>query len=86
MKYRHEMTVAGRGPFPLDMLRFDGCWPKTGGDVFSISSSITRDSQEYRVTVMKFTDAKATDTTFTVGRWNSFGAGCTPITTEKISR
>lgn len=26
MKYRQYFTVAGSGPFPIDMLRYDCCW------------------------------------------------------------
>lgn len=25
--YMHEFEVEGVGPFPLDMLRYDHCWP-----------------------------------------------------------
>lgn len=28
-----EFVVLGRGPFPLDMLRYDQCWPASAEDV-----------------------------------------------------
>lgn len=29
----HKYIVSGRGPFPLDMLRYDSCWPTSSDDV-----------------------------------------------------
>lgn len=34
---RH-FTVRGRGEFPLDMLRYDSCWPRSGEDVMVLSA------------------------------------------------
>lgn len=28
----HDFTIYGAGPLPLDMCRYDRCWPMTEGD------------------------------------------------------
>ena len=35
-----KFTVRGTWGFPLDMLRYDGCWPSSGEDVVAIHRSI----------------------------------------------
>lgn len=35
-----EFTVEGKGEFPLDMLRYDRCWPATGSDANRIDTSL----------------------------------------------
>jgi len=38
MKKYFEITVAGRGRFPLDMLRHSQCWPVTTQDAENIET------------------------------------------------
>lgn len=33
-----KFTVEGSGSFPLDMLRYDCCWPATSGDVAQMTA------------------------------------------------
>lgn len=63
-----EFEVNGRGPFPVDMLRYDMCWPKSGDDAAKlVSSDEDRASRGVR-TVRMLAIRKPT-----CGRWASFG-------------
>jgi hypothetical protein len=46
MKIYYNFTVKGRGQFPLDMLRYDMCWPQTTQDVSIITGSIGLKDQD----------------------------------------
>lgn len=63
-----EFTVEGKGTFPIDMLRYDSCWPASEGrDVPEISLSAIQGRQhQHRVTLIGLREP-------TVGRWESFG-------------
>lgn len=39
MNTRFEFTVSGYGDFPIDMLRYDSCWPKSGVDSAEVLKS-----------------------------------------------
>lgn len=41
-KYLYEYYVTGRGPFPYNMLRYDGAWPATSLD----ASLIAKDNEQ----------------------------------------
>ncbi len=58
------ITVEGRGRFPLDMLRYDSCWPYTSVD----SARMDPDIREKRKIVL-LTDAEHAPTH---RRWDSF--------------
>lgn len=65
----YVFEVEGRGTFPIDMLRYDSCWPKSEGtDSHEVESTfrprsggITR-----KVTLIGLTEP-------TEARWQSFG-------------
>jgi hypothetical protein len=40
MKWVISFVVSGRLVFPIDMLRYDGCWPTTQEDVGQLSWSL----------------------------------------------
>lgn len=65
---RTRFTVKGRYPFPMDMLRYDSCWPSTGESVAAIHNSITRQGDREQ-TVTLLTDMVG----ITPDRWRSFG-------------
>ncbi len=70
--YEHFFTVWGTTPFPIDMLRYDCCWPATTADSMAIERSIAhRDSQTSVVRLMSRVQRRhwhpATD------RWRSLG-------------
>jgi hypothetical protein len=68
-KGNHQFRVTGRYPFPVDMLRYDCCWPASSEDGHKIEQSIRRES-EGAVTVTLYTGYPSAPT---VARWKSFG-------------
>ena len=66
----HEFTVRGRTSFPIDMLRYDSCWPKSEArDSVAITASFQRIKgvkEERQVTLTGLREP-------TEGRWESFG-------------
>ena len=63
-----EFEVRGSGYFPMDMLRYDGCYPATTDDVLRMS-----DNEKGWRTVRLFMPVSSKDIVPTVGRWRSFG-------------
>ena len=64
-----KFTVQGRMVFPVDMLRYDACWPYTTEDAIEIACSLDRvDPPEVR-TVTLITSMNR----IAKGRWESFG-------------
>lgn len=61
-----RFTVEGAGSFPLDMLRYDGCFPRESAD--AIRAQEDRDRR--RVTLLAYSERN--DWQPTVGRWASF--------------
>lgn len=62
MKFK-LFTVEGRGEFPLDMLRYDSCYPRFVEDVTKMRGNERRSIA--MVTQSQFAP--------TAGRWKSFG-------------
>lgn len=60
-------TVQGKGSFPLDMLRYDQCWPERGDDVSEIEERRSYGDGLRNVRLI------GVCSTPTVGRWSSFG-------------
>ena len=60
-------VVEGRGEFPLEMLRRDGCWPAGRADGLAISATAESGAPRRRVTL--FTMERFVDE----GRWESHG-------------
>lgn len=65
MKY-YSFMVEGRGAFPVDMLRYDRCHPRSSEDAANLLGTDKR-----IVELIKFVENK--DQVPTEGRWNSFG-------------
>lgn len=64
-----EFTVLGRGEFPLDMLRYDQCWPKRESvDVIAIGRTFDRRHARdaHDITLVGLRQP-------TAARWKSFG-------------
>ena len=61
--YAVEFTVHGKGHFPLDMLRYDGCYPRQVDMLDAV--------EELRFVAMCHVGAKNWKPT--IGRWESFG-------------
>jgi len=67
--------IEGKGPFPLDMLRYDSCCPSTEVDACAIEKTILHPYKEnWNICVKKIlqTKRKKNESVFTEGRWNSF--------------
>ena len=58
-----KFTVQGSKDFPLDMLRYDACYPATSEDAINLAA---KDSRKVTLISTMITDP-------TAGRWNSFG-------------
>jgi hypothetical protein len=61
---RFHVVVEGSGSFPIDMLRYDKCWPSTESD------SITITDEGLRSVTLTYSGIVPQPTN---GRWNSFG-------------
>lgn len=86
--YATEFEVVGNGAFPLDMLRYDACFPRGSEDAARIGDTLDRD---YRVKhrnsePIKLTHYSSTSKWMpTKDRWSSFLWGVNPsIQTHKI--
>jgi hypothetical protein len=70
--YEHEATVEVNGAFPVDMLRYDRCYPASEEDAKAIAQSLARPRREpHRVTVKALSPSREH---WTRARWRSFGA------------
>ena len=65
-----RITVSGVGRFPLDMLRYDGCYPETGADVSALDRSLSAGFEPSEVKLLHLDDNKKWVPT--EGRWQSF--------------
>jgi hypothetical protein len=65
-----RFRVIGKNTFPIDMLRYDQCWPMNPECIGNIVDSISL--MEYPVTTYELCSYKAP----TVARWNTFAFGC----------
>lgn len=69
---RVNATFRGSGPFPIDMCRYDQCWPLTQEDIANISDW-TAECREIRVGKYATLGAAKDQKAFTNERWKSFG-------------
>ncbi len=70
-RYLQKATVTGRGVFPLDMLRYDSCYPTSGTDVSSLHASITEPRGTFSVGLSRV--SASAHEQWTTARWASFG-------------
>jgi hypothetical protein len=71
MTKKYYFTVTGRGAFPLDMLRYDGCYPVHPEDVDQIQQSLDprwrRDRKEaFKIRMATYKQIPTKE------RWSSF--------------
>lgn len=76
----YHFWVAGRGAFPVDMLRYDRCTPRTQDDSNEITRSFQRSN--YRESLVLNTVALTGPKEPTGERWASFGWSVTGV--EKV--
>lgn len=70
--YLHTISVEGGGEFPIDMMRYDRCWPATEADS-GYSYSPIRGGQAGLRTVRVQAHSGTKVSPFTDLRWASFG-------------
>ena len=68
-----QFTVIGRGVFPLDMLRYDGCYPKSEKDTVTMRTDGLRELTLHKTLNWGTPHELLKVWVPTVGRWNSFG-------------
>ena len=76
-KYLVEFRVQGSFTFPVDMLRYDQCFPRTTDDAITMIEN-ERDlgdsfCKPREIELVKYTDQRTEDLAVTKGRWLSFG-------------
>lgn len=76
--YIHTAKVKGSGSFPMDMLRYDQCFPATEDD----SYEMTRASSVREITVKAWSDRPFS--AFTPARWHSFTWSLEHLETRKL--
>lgn len=78
MAYNSNATITGRGMFPMDMLRYDGCYPYSSEDVDKIVQTISGSVGPWSIKVSRRVDkVSQMKSCWTVGRWESFGVKIT---------
>ena len=68
---RSFFRVTGSSTFPIDMLRYDRCWPATTEDAVAIGTSLQRDRTRMERTIHLVGLRPPT-----IGRWQSFMWSC----------
>lgn len=72
MWYRHEATLELKGPFPIDMLGFDECYPASVGDARAIDQSTDEQAdwdETYKVIVVAVTQEPIELMVWSADRW-----------------
>jgi hypothetical protein len=76
MKYA---IIQGRGEFPMDMLRYDSCYPNSERDSVLIADTVRSYKRDGRWSICV---KSASKNPWTVGRWESFGVKITDVPRE----
>lgn len=81
MKKNQSAVVTGKLAFPIDMLRYDQCFPASEQDAIKIENSISK-AQLHDLkninTSWSITINKKGSNPFSVERWQSFGCDIQP--------
>lgn len=72
--WRHDFVVQGEGTFPIDMLRYDSCHPKTSNDVVRMANLPTthRGAMNMRQITLTTYSARKDEANVSPERWKSF--------------
>lgn len=81
MKYHQTFTVKSRFSFPVDMLRYDSCFPCTQSDASEITDSIMQ-LDGFEVDVARNVGRKNDQPT--IARWESFSCQVSNIETRRL--
>jgi hypothetical protein len=81
--YVHSAQIQGTGPFPVDMLRYDACWPCVTKDAERLAATFAQPTTtRWTVEVQQYTPLKQHN--FSVKRWESFGCNCSVFNSHKF--
>jgi len=84
--YCQVARVEGSSYFPLDMLRYDHCYPEGDLDVTKVGladrANFKVEPRRFVVHVARVVSNK--NETWTIGRWKSFGWTCIPERCSKL--
>ena len=78
MWYYTTFTVTGILEFPLDMLRYDGCYPNRSEDAGSIEYTFDRHRKRIQVSVQLTKRHRGKEPNITSDRWASFSWSVDP--------
>ena len=82
MKYYQTFTVRTTLQFPIDMLRYDGCFPHTETDSGKITQSLSRLTKGACVVqIGRYVSTKRMNSP-SIGRWESFGCAVSEVVTR----
>ncbi len=68
-----QFTVEGMGTFPIDMLRYDRCWPRTGADAAMVQEEHRTAGGRATRHVDIVTHVRPGQSWPTIDRWRSYG-------------
>ena len=85
--FRVRFNVHGAAAFPIDMLRYDGCYPASGKDSARLEDSLRRSSSTSSskpITLEHIGEGRGAFVAWnpTNGRWESFGWHVDPASIE----
>jgi len=72
-QYVHYFTVGGAYYFPMDMLRYDSCWPSTSEDASQLQFHPQRNSDVETKRKIRLVTIGHKERRPTLDRWKSFG-------------
>lgn len=78
-------TVEGGCRFPVDMLRYDGCYPESQQDAAKIEHAVDAMLVKDRLALGGITLRTAHDSAPTTARWQSFSWRVTHINGERVA-
>jgi len=70
-KVRHRLEVSGTGRFPVDMLRYDACYPASSKDVEKLCATLYGDRPPRGPWTIEV--ASQVTAPWALERWTSFG-------------
>lgn len=72
-----KATIVGSGRFPIDMLRYDTCFPFTEVDAHKVAETYDSYLRRWEIVIAKYPSNRADG--FTDARWESFGCKVTEV-------
>lgn len=86
-QHRIVISVSGRGRFPVDMFRYDHCFPASEADSGLIESTFEKYG-DWTINIARYIDRKPSAKAvwqqyWTVARWQSFGVTMNVVDVHK---